>query len=290
MDLLKQEKGSITLFVVISMLFFIMFLTGMYMLSATAESGVIEEQARIKEIYEQGVNDIDNVYATLDRENSDIYNLKVGDYVVYDSGENGNITCRVLYKANSPYGLQVISDKTVKEVTIGVNNDFETSKEAYNNVIETLNNEALLYKNEKYALDARCVGSNPNNKNAEVLGPITMQFEYNGSNIIDYKNEDNNYETDQKAMKEAGLWSIQEPYWLASRSIDSVETYCDFLVHIVNKEGELSRDYMGGVNSKGGNMGTKCYNGLRPCITLNSYIVKIIDGNGTSEQPYILGI
>lgn len=72
MDLLKQEKGSITLFVVISMLFFAMFLTGMYMLSATAESGVIEEQARIKEIYEQGVNDIDNVYATLDNEFSTI--------------------------------------------------------------------------------------------------------------------------------------------------------------------------------------------------------------------------
>lgn len=68
MNLLKQEKGSITLFVVISMLFFAMFLVGMYMLSATAESGVIEEQARIKEIYEQGVNDIDNVYATLDNE------------------------------------------------------------------------------------------------------------------------------------------------------------------------------------------------------------------------------
>lgn len=86
MDLLKQEKGSITLFVVISMLFFVMFLTGMYMLSATAEKGVIEEQARIKEIYEQGVNDIDNVYATLDNDSKkklkDV--IKVGDYVAYD--------------------------------------------------------------------------------------------------------------------------------------------------------------------------------------------------------------
>lgn len=290
MNLLKQEKGSITLFVLISMLFFVMFLTGMYMLSATAESGVIEEQARIKEIYEQGVNNIDEIYATLEREKSDIYNLKVGDYVIYDSGENGEIACRVLYKANSPYGLQIISDKSVKEVTIGEKNDFETSKEAYNNVIEILNNEALLYKNEKYAIDARCVGSNPNNKNAEILGPITMQFEYNGSNIIDYKNEDDNYETDQKVMQEAGLWSIQESYWLASRSIDSVESYCDFLVHIVNKEGELSSDYMGGVNSHGGDAGAKCYNGLRPCITLNSSVVKIIDGKGTSDQPYILGI
>ncbi len=290
MDLLKQEKGSITLFVVISMLFFIMFLTGMYMLSATAESGVIEEQARIKEIYEQGVNDINSVYATLEEEKSDIYKLKVGDYVEYDSGENGKILCRVLYKANSPYGLQIISDKSVKEVTIGIDYDFEASREAYNNIVETLNNEALLYKNDLYAIDARCVGSNPSNKNAEVLGPVTMQFEYNGSNIIDYKNEDKNYETDQKAMQEAGLWSIQEPYWLASRSIDSVPNYCDFWARVVNMQGELSGNYMGGVNSSGGNQGKRCNNGLRPCITLNSNIVKITDGEGTSEKPYILGI
>lgn len=290
MDLLKQEKGSITLFVVISMLFFVMFLTGMYMLSATAESGVIEEQARIKEIYEQGVNNIDEVYATLEGEIANIYNLKVGDYVIYDSGENGKITCRVLYKANSPYGLQIISDKSVKDVTLGKNKDFETSRVAYNNIIETLNNEALAYKNDIYAIDARCVGSNPENKNAEVLGPVTMPFEYKGSNIIDYKNEDTNYETDQKAMQEAGLWSIQEPYWLASRSIDTTSNYCDFWGRIVNRKGELAGDYMGGVNSSGGNNGQKCYNGLRPCITLNSSIVKIVDGKGTSAQPYILGL
>lgn len=290
MDLLKQEKGSITLFVVISMLFFVMFLTGMYMLSATAEKGVIEEQARIKEIYEQGINDIDNVYATLEEEKSNIYNLKVGDYVIYDSGENGKITCRVLYRANSPYGLQIISDKSVKDVTLGKNKDFEISRVAYNNIIETLNSEALAYKNDIYAIDARCVGSNPYNKNAEVPGPVTMLFEYNGSNIIDYKNEDNNYETDQKAMQEAGLWSIQESYWLASRSIDTTSTYCDFWGRIVNRKGELDGDYMGGVNSSGGNNGQECYNGLRPCITLNSSIIKIVDGKGTSDQPYILGL
>lgn len=34
MGKLKQEKGSITLFVLISMLFFVLFLAGMYMLNA----------------------------------------------------------------------------------------------------------------------------------------------------------------------------------------------------------------------------------------------------------------
>lgn len=38
MKMLKQEKGSITLFVLISMLFFVMYLVGMYMLNANKES------------------------------------------------------------------------------------------------------------------------------------------------------------------------------------------------------------------------------------------------------------
>lgn len=104
MDLLKQEKGSITLFVLISMIFFLMFLVGMYMLSATAESGVIEEQARIKEIYEQDINDIDNVYATLDNDSKkklkDV--IKVGDYVAYDP--TAGVTDENLLSYTSPVG------------------------------------------------------------------------------------------------------------------------------------------------------------------------------------------
>lgn len=104
MDLLKQEKGSITLFVVISMLFFVMFLTGMYMLSATAESGVIEEQARIKEIYEQGVNNIDEVYATLDNDSRKYLKdvASVGDYVAYDP--TAGVTDKKLLSYTSPVG------------------------------------------------------------------------------------------------------------------------------------------------------------------------------------------
>ena len=69
MKILKEEKGSITLFVLIAMLFFVMYLVGMYMLSTNSESSLIQETARIKEIYEQGVNNIDDVYNTLERKN-----------------------------------------------------------------------------------------------------------------------------------------------------------------------------------------------------------------------------
>ena len=53
-----------------------------------------------------------------------ISNLKAGDYIKYDTGvssvgTNGIITCRVLYEASSEYGLQIISDKNVANITLG---------------------------------------------------------------------------------------------------------------------------------------------------------------------------
>lgn len=66
MQKLKQEQGSITLFVLVAMLFFVLFLTGMYMLSTADEQAGISETAKIKEIYERDLNNIDDVYATLD--------------------------------------------------------------------------------------------------------------------------------------------------------------------------------------------------------------------------------
>ncbi len=65
--MLKQEKGSITLFVLIAMLFFTIYLIGMYILSTNSESSQIEEMAKIKEIYEEGVNNIEDIYATLEK-------------------------------------------------------------------------------------------------------------------------------------------------------------------------------------------------------------------------------
>lgn len=63
----KQEKGGATLFVLIAMLFFSMYLIGMYLATANLEGTQVEETKVIKEIYEQGVNDIDNVYNKLNQ-------------------------------------------------------------------------------------------------------------------------------------------------------------------------------------------------------------------------------
>lgn len=64
----KEQKGSITLFVLIAMLFFVMYLVGMYLLSANAEATQIAAVKQIKDIYEKNVDQIADVYATLTKE------------------------------------------------------------------------------------------------------------------------------------------------------------------------------------------------------------------------------
>ena len=49
--------------------------------------------------------------------NNDLKKLKQGDYVIYNTGVEGTgeVTCRVLYDASSPYGLQIITDDCIKK-------------------------------------------------------------------------------------------------------------------------------------------------------------------------------
>lgn len=88
MKILKQEKGSITLFVLIAMLFFVMYLVGMYLLSSNAEISGLAETKRIKEIYEQGVNNIDDVYATLENNIKEWSNTYAETKIYTDSEGN----------------------------------------------------------------------------------------------------------------------------------------------------------------------------------------------------------
>ena len=80
--------------------------------------------------------------------------LKAGEYIKYDTGvsdvgKNGIIMCRVLYDTNSEYGIQIISDNKIKDITLG-GKDWDTSSNIYNNVIQILNSEAEKYINNKY--------------------------------------------------------------------------------------------------------------------------------------------
>lgn len=259
-----------------------------------------EEQKKLGGLW----NEVDNIINGTGSSNNEptisLSDLKAGDYVKYDSGTNGIITCRVLYPLNSPYGLQIISDKNVGTAfTLGSDSDFEVSKANYNDAIKILNDKAETYINTNYAYDARCVGSVPRvqngvlvDKNSEQVGPATVQFTtYTGSNVTDLKDEDTNYITDESQMKSANLWNTGETYWLASRKLYTTAptTWCNFCIRLVNNDATLGEGHLLGI---GGDKFPYLSNpiGFRPCMLLKSNAIKITGGDGKSEiTAYTLG-
>ncbi len=318
MKKIKGQKGSVTLFVLVAMLFFVLFLSGLYMMNSSKEQTGISETKRIKEIYEKDIELIDDQYETINMEVSKeiVKKLKVGDYIKYDTGvstvgENGVIVCRVLYVANSEYGLQIISDKNVgSDITLG-GDIWEEGKTAYNEAIETLNNEAEKYVNTEYAYDGRCVGSIPTVKNGMFVNKNKVRD--SEGNILDTLdtvsipeayimptgwlsrntgcyNADMNYVIDKTVLEETKILKTGEDYWLASRDIYSVSPDVYFLIRIVVASGNLANDAMCRVHAGGAAVGNVTKYGLRPCISLKSDIIRITGGDGLSENTaYVIG-
>ena len=235
---------------------------------------------------------------TIGKEITTTKELPAGAYINYNTGvssvgTNGVVTCRVLYDASSQYGLQIITDKNISNVTLG-GSSWATASASYNSAITTLNSEAGKYLNKTYATDARCVGSMPTNqkgtftsKNSENAGPVQLQFTSSVSGANNMKGEDTNYTTDFKQMNDLNIIKTREYYWLASRYVYSKSSRCDFYVRNVLSVGYVSNSYLCYVDSFGDPKGGSSTNGLRPCFSLKSDI-KITGGNGTSDSPYTM--
>ena len=313
----KQRKNSskgITLIALVVTIIVLIILAGVSIAMVVGDNGIITQAQRAsKETSNSTIASEEQMNALVDEVNKHITGngevgdtentipvseLKAGDYIKYNSGTNGEILCRVLYPADSEYGLQIISDKNVKTVTLGVVDDFEASKIVYNNAIETLNNEAEAYINPDYATDARCVGSVATvksgiftQKNSETAGPFTMEFEYNGSTSIDFKRIDTNYIVDKGQMEKYDLWTTGEKYWLASHDIYSDSSVCYFGVRNINALGVLEAYALCGISSSGSAEGDANKYGLRPCILLKSDIkINAEEGKdgSSADKAYVI--
>jgi len=110
---MKKSNGSITLYVLIAMLFFIMLVVSIYI--AATNASVTQQQAvdRTKEIYSKGVNEIDNVYASLGAYGYNEY----GNYS-YEKGINKPILTQgmVAVKWNS-LGYWEIVDNPIEDTS-----------------------------------------------------------------------------------------------------------------------------------------------------------------------------
>ena len=103
----------------------------------------------------------------------------------------------------------------------------------YNNAITELNNKAMEFCNNMYVDDARCVGSNPKNKEREnkeyAVFPEGIINRYTGDDMTgmksDGKDEDDNYETDYNELQRLDMLNTNKYYWFASRYKEVGEIY-----------------------------------------------------------------
>ncbi len=313
--ILKKENG-ITLIALVVTIIVLIILVGVSINLVLGEDEIVEkakfakeqtEQAKTNE--EKSLNETANYIEDIESDNGGsstpnptltTNDLTEGVYIKYDTGvssvgTNGVVTCRVLYDASSEYGLQIITDKNITNVTLG-GSDWATASASYNNAITTLNNEAGKYLNRAYVTDTRCVGSVPTNqngtftnKNSENAGPVRLGFTSSVSGANNMKGIDTNYTADQTQMNNLNIWKTGEDYWLASRNPDDdANSYsCRFFLRYVGDSGTLFDSYLCHVIKNGETMGRSYTKGLRPCFSLKSDI-KITGGDGTSENPYTM--
>ena len=120
-NIIKSQKGAITLFVLVSMLFMTMFLMTIFTLSTNNEIASRNATKALKEEYEVGLDKIDEVYNSLlnvrafDENGDEIENIE-GWNIVYSSTTKG---FRVEYTGNiKPYYI-IAGEKGTKDITEG---------------------------------------------------------------------------------------------------------------------------------------------------------------------------
>ena len=329
MKSIKQTQKGITLIALIITIIVLLILAGVTINLTLGENGIFKTAEMAGKNYAQAQedelaglagfqNEINNVLENIGNNSTDtpVTNYetlksvaKSGDYVKYDTGintvgDNGKVTFRVLYNDDT-YGLQIISDKNIENVTLGTDGDndltaWQASMNDYNNAIAILNQKAEYYaQSSPYAIDGRSVGSVPtigedgkyNAKNTENVGPVQLQFSTTVEGANNMKEEDENYTTDQTAMESANIWITGENYWLASRIVSQHSSSCGFHVRYVRTSGILDNIYLCYVVSDGSTGSLSGEYGLRPCISLKPDVKVVGGGDGSSEaQAYELGI
>ena len=114
----KDEKGSITLFVVIAILFFLIILFGRVYSTSNINTSQVKEIERIEKQYSVTDDDLDRAYKEAIKQE---YQLKVGDFVRYELSALDNTKVTTLASDVETYsgrGAQTISRQGTTE-TIG---------------------------------------------------------------------------------------------------------------------------------------------------------------------------
>ena len=253
--------------------------------------GLTKGEHELKVVVTDSVGNTKEASTTISIIPAKIEELTAGDYVNYMDKNGVTRPCIVLWDNSSGYGVQIITMNTVEDVEMGNGTGteqqsqvyFNKAVDCYNNAVSKLNDIAMRYLNTTYATDARCVGSDPSNKNAGDQEYFISDYasgywsEYDGM----FKAESENYKKDDKQMDTLEITPSDKHYWYAAHMIFDDATGIKAALYARYTNTQLmfwTRNYTSDSNTLA----------FRPVFTLKSGI-KITGGSGTSSNPYTLG-
>ena len=242
--------------------------------------------------------------------------IDIGDYIVYqptstecivsggDSGtgisqvfDPSSVTSWKVFKNTTGSDhIEIISAESVGDLTL-------KGKDGYIYAINTLNRMCSEYVNSTYATSGRCLGyGNGTGTIDESKYPITWEETCtNGNNGFPYRdswNAEDIYLLNSTDGENYPL-RVSGKVWLASRNLSTLvynnnTTFqAGFNVRVVNASGSVESGNYDTNNlyrsySSGDATLSQVY-GVRPVISLKSGI-RIVGGDGTSENPYQIAI
>ena len=193
---------------------------------------------------------------------------------------------KVLRSATDGDCLEIISAESIGDLTL-------TGKTGYIYAIDTLNRLCSAYVNSTYATSGRCLGYNAGAGTIdESKYPITWEETYtNGNNGFPYTDGQNGEDIRLMNTKDGENYPLRVSgtVWLASRYLYADSGSSRFAVCYVKAEGNGDYYILYLSNSDGSSNTKSSVYGVRPVISLKSGI-RIVGGDGTSENPYQIAI
>ncbi|MBP3284511.1 MAG: hypothetical protein J6M02_03315, partial [Clostridia bacterium] len=193
---------------------------------------------------------------------------------------------KVLRSATDGDCLEIISAESIGDLTL-------TGKTGYIYAIDTLNRLCSAYVNSTYATSGRCLGyENGAGTIDESKYPITWEETYtNGNNGFPYTDGQNGEDIRLMNTKNGEEYPLRVSgsVWLASRYLGAGSKYSNFGVRYVSADGIVNYDGLYQWYSGGSTDTNLPVYGVRPVISLKSGI-RIVGGDGTSENPYQIAI
>lgn len=166
----------------------------------------------------------------------------------YDGKKEHEEEWTILYDNGST--IEIVSPKTMGDLTIGIADDMDKTITSYNNAITDLNKYCREQITNSNKISVRSVGSNSTNPLKENTKSYTSKYlEIAGYNNREIKSPDDNWEQDVIRML---YWRITktsdaQSYWLASRVASEFGAMTPYeqigLFKVNGTEGNLENDY-----------------------------------------------